>query len=321
MRSGKADLYWSKREAQYRVLQAEYDQKQLSAKIGSELAKELSQKVEELQGSSKNKKRKRDVDLGEHDDELDATEEDCGEEQEAMTRRYVLDFMEINSTNMKQLKVHRTKKRLTLQERLNLSCIDLVKEESLVSRLLSKNALLMIENWRKAIKNQDDFFVTTPAPCNSHEMVISDILTSLFLYDKDSTRRACKYPYMRTEIDFIVKFVSVLLENTFSASKNLHIDWDTLSVCSKEKTANYFKADRPDVVVICNNGLEVGCGQAKPPKKSRELINVDRARIAELNKRQVHLRLKEAKSSKQLRTFGILVTGKRSDSNRRNVLV
>jgi hypothetical protein len=41
-----------------------------------------------------------------------------------------------------------------------------------------------------------------------------------------------------------------------------------------------------------------------------ELINIDKAKVAELCKRQLHLRLKTAKLTKELVTFGITITGK-----------
>ena len=61
--------------------------------------------------------------------------------------------------------------------------------------------------------------------------------------------------------------------------------------------------------MICYKGIEVGCGEVKPPKKSKELIDIDRARIAEICKRQLHLRLQISSSTKEHCTFGILVGG------------
>ncbi|EIE87315.1 hypothetical protein RO3G_12026 [Rhizopus delemar RA 99-880] len=39
------------------------------------------------------------------------------------------------------------------------------------------------------------------------------------------------------------------------------------------------------------------------------LVNIDFCRIGELCKRQLHLRMKAAKSTKEFKTFGILVNG------------
>jgi hypothetical protein len=52
------------------------------------------------------------------------------------------------------------------------------------------------------------------------------------------------------------------------------------------------KADitaRSGIVIICYEGIKVGCGEAKPPKKSRALMGIDRTRVAEMCKRRLHL--------------------------------
>lgn len=85
---------------------------------------------------------------------------------------------------------------------------------------------------------------------------------------------------------------------------------DILSFAAKERVPATFKTDRPDVIIICCSGIEVGCGEVKPPGKGNGLINKDRARIAEICKRQLHLRLKNATFGRELVTFGILLAGK-----------
>ncbi|KAI8328462.1 hypothetical protein EDC96DRAFT_580333 [Choanephora cucurbitarum] len=316
LKTARIDAYWSKREAQYRSIEAAYNQKAAAATISSEIDKETMKRKGSFVESSKKKVLKEEENQGDEEEEEEIEEEkekseerDEEEIEEAKHgRKYVLDFMEINAADMGQLKIHNTQRRLTLKERLNLSYIEIVEEEGIQKQALSKSSLLLIENWRKATTNQDEIFVPSPPPTNLTEMSISNISTSLFLYDKELTRKNCKYNYTRTEIDYIVKFASVLLQNTFSTSKDVTIDWDTLSFSSKEKMPNLFKANRPDIIVFCSSGIEVGCGEIKPPQKSKELIDIDRARIAELCKRQLHMRLKTAKNKKQLRTFGILMT-------------
>lgn len=53
----------------------------------------------------------------------------------------------------------------------------------------------------------------------------------------------------------------------------------------------------------------MGYGKVKPPKKSKELIDIDRARIAEICKRQLHLHLQVSSFTKEHSTFGILAEG------------
>ncbi|CEG70879.1 hypothetical protein RMATCC62417_06699 [Rhizopus microsporus] len=104
-------------------------------------------------------------------------------------------------------------------------------------------------------------------------------------------------------------FASVILQNAFAASLALAIDWDTLSFATKGRIPTTFKTDRPDVIIICCCGVEVGCGEVKPPGKGKALVDKNRARIAELCKRQLHARLKHATSAREQSTFGVLIAG------------
>lgn len=84
---------------------------------------------------------------------------------------------------------------------------------------------------------------------------------------------------------------------------------DTSSFSLREEVPKEYQAARPDIIMICCEGIEVGCGEVKPPKKCRELIDIDRSRIAEICKRQLHLRLQTSSSTKEHCTFGILAGG------------
>jgi hypothetical protein len=49
-----------------------------------------------------------------------------------------------------------------------------------------------------------------------------------YLFDKTSMRATGKeitYKHERSEIEFIIKLVSVLIQNTFSSSPQISIDW------------------------------------------------------------------------------------------------
>lgn len=49
-----------------------------------------------------------------------------------------------------------------------------------------------------------------------------------FLFNKESNRkagRAVKYKYHQSEIDFIIKFASVLVQNTSASNNQVSIDW------------------------------------------------------------------------------------------------
>lgn len=84
---------------------------------------------------------------------------------------------------------------------------------------------------------------------------------------------------------------------------------DTSSFSLLEEVPKEYRTTRPDIIMIYHEGIEVGCGEVKPPKKSKELVDIDRARIAEICKRQLHLCLQISSSTKEHCTFGILVGG------------
>lgn len=77
----------------------------------------------------------------------------------------------------------------------------------------------------------------------------------------------------------------------------------------KDSVPLKFKNIRPDLTLITSKGYEVGCGEIKPFGKVRELVEMDRARIAEICKRQLHKRMKVSVSLDEHTTFGILLAG------------
>ena len=67
---------------------------------------------------------------------------------------------------------------------------------------------------------------------------------------------------------------------------------------------------RHDIIIITEDGTEIGTGELKPFNTTDQLVEVDRSRIAESCKRQLHQRLLNARSEKELKTYGILIHGK-----------
>lgn len=67
---------------------------------------------------------------------------------------------------------------------------------------------------------------------------------------------------------------------------------------------------RPYLIVISAKGVEVGWGELKPFGKAKELIEIDKARMGEVCKQQLHIRMQKSKSMKEHATFGILLVGK-----------
>ncbi|KAG1056594.1 hypothetical protein G6F43_001539 [Rhizopus delemar] len=240
-------------------------------------------------------------------------EEAEGEEKKQKERRYVLDLQEVNSTDLASLTQHKTKKKgLTFEERLLLSSIKIVSSDPLPGYHLPDSSYSLIRRWRKALEDEVDFFVPSPAPTNLEEMSIAHTLSALFLHDVRSKRfkhKNLEYKYYPSKIDYIVKYGSILLQNTFSDISDISVDWDTTSAALKESVPDIFKSIRPDLIVICAKGVEVGCGELKPFGKAKELIEIDRPRIGEVCKRQLHVRMWKSKSMKEHVTLGILLAG------------
>lgn len=88
---------------------------------------------------------------------------------------------------------------------------------------------------------------------------------------------------------------------------------DITSFATREIPEGYC-APRPDCIIISHNGIEVGTIEIKPLNACKGLVEVDFCRIGELCKRQLHLRMKVAKSTKEFRTFGLLVDGKQDEN-------
>ncbi|CAO3611263.1 unnamed protein product [Mucor hiemalis] len=89
----------------------------------------------------------------------------------------------------------------------------------------------------------------------------------------------------------------------------LSIDWDTTSFAVKEIPLGY-SSFRPDCIIITHNGEEVGTVEINPLDTSKNLVDTDVCKIAEICKHQLHLRMKVAKSTKEFKTFGLLISGR-----------
>ncbi|KAI8065968.1 hypothetical protein BDF21DRAFT_346219, partial [Thamnidium elegans] len=70
---------------------------------------------------------------------------------------------------------------------------------------------------------------------------------------------------------------------------------------------------RPDILIHAKQYgeiIEVGCGEVKNIGTSEERLKEDKIRVLEIMKRQLHVRMKHAKSVHEVVTFGILVQDK-----------
>ncbi|KAI9029969.1 hypothetical protein CLU79DRAFT_716011 [Phycomyces nitens] len=136
--------------------------------------------------------------------------------------------MEINATNVAELKIHKLKKNLSVEERLALSSIKVTNQEKLPQYRLSDNSYALIKRWKKAIDDKEELFLQQPPPENREEMAIANTLSTLLLSNEKSTRKtggAVRHRYSQSEIDFIIEIGSVLVQNTFDSSNKISVDW------------------------------------------------------------------------------------------------
>ncbi|KAI9361487.1 hypothetical protein BD770DRAFT_24000 [Pilaira anomala] len=118
-----------------------------------------------------------------------------------------------------------------------------------------------------------------------------------------------KFNYERNnELNFIIKQVSSLIECIVCGS-SLNLDWDITSNCYINCDMNVC-FNRHDIIISTEDGTEIGTGEVKPYNTCDKLIEIDRSRIVESCKRQLHQRLVNARSTKELSTFGIFINGK-----------
>ncbi|KAG1140717.1 hypothetical protein G6F37_006898 [Rhizopus arrhizus] len=306
--------FWEKKNTQYKTLQASYVQKRIQSSVSIEVDESILADLNENNARGFSEKRRFDAAEEETKKKAKTAVEEEKEEKkkEKKDRHYILDFMEINAINVAELKIHKLKKNLSVEERLALSSIKISDQAKLPQYQLSDNSYVLIKRWKKALDDNEELFLQQPPPTNREEMAIANTLSTLFLFDKESTRKtggAVRHKYNQSEIDFIIKFGSVLVQNTFASSNKISIDWDISSFSLMEEVPKEYLTTRLDIIMICYKGIEVGCGEVKPPKKSKELIDIDRARIAEVCKRQLHLRLQISSSIKEHCTFGALIGG------------
>ncbi|KAI9029968.1 hypothetical protein CLU79DRAFT_716010 [Phycomyces nitens] len=274
----KNATFWEKKNAQYQTLQASYVHKQLQSSASIEVEKSV---LADLNENNTRFSNKRSFDAAEEYSRK-RTKRATQKKKEKKKKEDEKDFMEINATNVAELKIHKLKKNLSVEERLALSSIKVTNQEKLPQYRLSDNSYALIKRWKKAIDDKEELFLQQPPPENREEMAIANTLSTLLLSNEKSTRKtggAVRHRYSQSEIDFIIEIGSVLVQNTFDSSNKISVDWHRSGLWRSQASK----------------------------KKNKALVDIDRARIAEICKRQLHLRLQASSSTKEHCTFGILV--------------
>ncbi|GAA5813562.1 hypothetical protein MFLAVUS_007044 [Mucor flavus] len=157
----------------------------------------------------------------------------------------------------------------------------------------------------------------TRVQAESESVLLQDIIEKESEIEKKPANKKRKYILDISEIQSQRTLKPMKLDTKLAVEDRLslsHImmkngNLDTTSLAVKEIHRGY-TAFRPDCLIITRNGVEVGAIEIKPLDTCKELVDVDVCRVAEICKRQLHLRMKVARSTKELATFGIIVTGK-----------
>ncbi|RCI03301.1 hypothetical protein CU098_011856, partial [Rhizopus stolonifer] len=101
-----------------------------------------------------------------------------------------------------------------------------------------------------------------------------------------------------SELNLIASSVASFLSPFFSAYDRVQMEFYAVSWL------------RPDILIRAEQHgkvVEVACGEVKNINATQEKLNEDKTRVLEIMKRQLHIRLRHAKSSNKAVTFEILV--------------
>ncbi|KAI9273477.1 hypothetical protein EDC94DRAFT_580436 [Helicostylum pulchrum] len=108
----------------------------------------------------------------------------------------------------------------------------------------------------------------------------------------------------QSEIDYSVQNISILLRFVFNSKLKVNIAWEKPSITNQDtsgKTVTHH-------FLIYSNYQELGCGEIKVNGVGERLQEEDRARLGERLKRQLHHRIKEAKSRREFYVFSVFIT-------------
>ncbi|CAO3679529.1 hypothetical protein G6F70_001842 [Rhizopus microsporus] len=89
----------------------------------------------------------------------------------------------------------------------------------------------------------------------------------------------------------------------FAYQDHILFRWDTSSEVYNESK----KKKRPDFIICTSDGIEVGCGEIKPPDTNSSDVEEDHCQVPEHLKKQLHKRLQVASEEKELATLGFII--------------
>ncbi|CAO3699972.1 unnamed protein product [Rhizopus stolonifer] len=195
---------------------------------------------------------------------------------------------------------------LSLDERLLLSSInyydDCPAEILLQPYAFSDQTYIEIRKWRRAKLAKVEYFPSqfTPNDLPTEEDIFQQNL-GVFLVNLTETldRIPLISNNKQSEIDYSVQNISILLRFVFNSKSK-----EKPSITNQDTSGKTVTHD----FLIYSNHQELGCGEIKVNDISERLQEEDRARLGERLKKQLHYRIKEAKSIREFYVFGVFIT-------------
>ncbi|KAL0073906.1 hypothetical protein F4703DRAFT_1894821 [Phycomyces blakesleeanus] len=228
-----------------------------------------------------------------------------GKKEMATTNKYIKTlYDDAHSDAMnKILKPGDVDKRLFLSGLFDCSISTEIIEQYLVPIAKLPNTInSCIKSMEKAMDN-NTIMESGGTQYNSvEELALYHVILSIFL-----NHAVIPIKIQTSELDFIVKSVACLLGPIWSSNDQVKIIWDYTTAINKQKMPDTVSS-RPDMV-FHSNLYEIGNGEIKAVNTPKTAVNLARNRVLETCKRQLHQRLKKARSSKEAVTFGILIYG------------
>ncbi|KAG2212590.1 hypothetical protein INT47_000566, partial [Mucor saturninus] len=191
----------------------------------------------------------------------------------------------------------------------------------------SDNIYAEIRKWRRSRVSRAQYFPTafTPSDPSTEEDILQRNLGSFLVYLTETMDRASLLSNRKqSEIDYIVQNVSILIKLIFDSTSTLNI------ACLLILSTKLFTTNNKSAIVqgeapltdkdtngkllthdflIHTSHQEVGCGEIKVNEASKKLQEEDRDRLGERLKRQLHSRIRQAKSTREFFVFGVFISG------------
>ncbi|KAI8877160.1 hypothetical protein K501DRAFT_337607 [Backusella circina FSU 941] len=226
-------------------------------------------------------------------------------------REYILTLNEFGNRFLSSTQKYYMNEDTLLEERLAISHIlyqsECPQSLALSPLILPDKLYSEIRNWRRAISS-DKVYILSPVNTNAtltdEDVFELDLHNMLMTTKKSIDRTRIKRGGKKSEIDFIVENVALLIKFIFDS--NIVTQWEKASVVNNDNQEGCLV--RTDFLIY-DKYQELGCGEVKIGGTSTKLLEEDRARLGETMKRQLHHRIHHAKSPHEFSTFGIFIYG------------